>query len=140
MWEARLFGRASLTRNHALMRRNWLTVMLFVIALVAQTFAPTMNRVSAMPGLTSASEGFCLTDGRAVDVQKQAPGKAGHHRDFCPLCQFHCDGVAPLAARAGFDAATSRAVIAQPWRADARRLPVPDFDFARQARAPPAIS
>lgn len=129
------------------MRRHWATVLLFVLALVVQTLAPATGAVAvgkavgmAAPGLSAAAPGICLTAGQTAGDQKQAPGKASHHRDLCPLCQSSCDGAAPLAGRIAFCWAAPVAPVTLAWSVGARGPPVPDFDYARQPRAPPAIS
>lgn len=128
------------------MRRHWLTALLFVLAMVAQTIAPATSHVALAKGaagrsiVVMASGAFCLTAGGAATDENRAPGKSGHHHDQCPLCQSLCDGAAPPDFRAAFNASAPGAPMALPWRAAQRALPAPDFNFARQARAPPSFS
>ncbi len=121
------------------MRRNWLTVFIFVLALAVQAMAPAAVNAAVAKGASATGPWIelCLS-GADGGSQKQAPGHS--HRDSCPLCQISCDGFAPPALRHIVldEAPVPTARFA--WIVADRVLPVPDPDFARQARAPPAIS
>ncbi|WP_292528539.1 DUF2946 family protein [Methylocystis sp.] len=121
------------------MRRNWLTVLLFALALAVQAFAPAAAHVATRMGAGDFLSEFCVTDVASSD-QSQAPDHAKGHRDVCLFCQNHCDGVAPLAARVIFLGKAPVQWTALDWTVADRALPTPPLDYSRQARAPPANS
>jgi hypothetical protein len=121
------------------MRRNWLSVLLFALALTVQAFAPGAAHVASRMGAGDAVKEFCLTDFASGD-QSQAPGQAKGQRDACLFCQNHCDGVAPLAARTIHIGKAPVQWTALDWTVADRALPTSPQDFSRQARAPPANS
>ncbi|MBG0796606.1 hypothetical protein IYX23_02690 [Methylocystis sp. L43] len=121
------------------MRRNWLTVLLFALALTVQAFAPAAAQVASRLGAGDAVSEFCFTDVASSD-QSQAPAHAKGHRDVCLFCQNHCDGVAPLAARVIHLGKAPVQWTALDWTVADCALPTRLQDFSRQARAPPANS
>jgi hypothetical protein len=121
------------------MRRNWLTVLLFALALTVQAFAPAAAQVASRLGVGGAVSEFCFNDIASSD-QSQAPAPAKGHREACLFCQNHCDGVAPLAARAIHLGKAPVQWTALDWTVADRALPTPPQDYSRQARAPPANS
>jgi hypothetical protein len=121
------------------MRRNWLTVLLFALALTVQAFAPVAAGVASRIGAGDALKEFCFTDVASGD-QTQAPGHAKRPRDACLFCQNHCDGVAPLAARTIHFGKAPVQWTALDWTVADRALPTSPQDYSRQARAPPANS
>jgi hypothetical protein len=121
------------------MRRNWLKVLLFALALTVQAFAPAAAQVATRMGAGDAVSEFCFTEIGSGD-QTQAPGQAKSHRDVCLFCQNHCDGVAPLAARVILLGKAPVQWTALDWTVADRALPTPPLDYSRQARAPPANS
>ncbi|MFO1101913.1 MAG: hypothetical protein U1E20_03290 [Methylocystis sp.] len=121
------------------MRRNWLTVLLFALALTVQAFAPAAAHVASRMGAGDAVKEFCFTDVASGD-QSQAPGHVKGQRDACLFCQNHCDGVAPLAARTIHIGKAPVQWTALDWTVADRALPTSPQDYSRQARAPPANS
>lgn len=126
------------------MRRNWLTILLFALAMAIQLVAPVLVNVALAGGASSpgaaADGGLCLRSFDASDRSLPAPDHLKGHRDACLLCQIHCDGAVPWGARA---ASFGRAPVywtALPWTAADRALPTPASDYSRQARAPPFFS
>lgn len=121
------------------MRRNWLTVLLFALALSVQAFAPAAAHVASRMGAGDAVNEFCFTD-IASSGQSQDPAHLKSHRDACLFCQSYCDGVAPLAARTIHFGKAPVQWTALDWTVADRALPTHPQDFSRQARAPPANS
>lgn len=123
------------------MRRNWLTVLLFALALVVQTIAPAAaNVVMAKAGGSIAAAELCASAGGDASDRQQGPGRLHHHRDACPLCQAYCDGVAPLVSRPLAAGQPPALWTALSWTTVNRAPPPPAADHARQARAPPSYS
>lgn len=124
------------------MRRNWLTTLLFALALVVQTMAPAAANVASAAGLGTsiASDELCFKVAGSTDQSQQSPGQSKGHRDVCLLCQSYCDGVAPLGARVIHLGKAPVQWTALFWTVADRALPTPQHDYSRQARAPPAIS
>jgi len=59
------------------MRRNWLTVLLFALALTVQAFAPAAAQVASRLGAATPSANFALpTSPRATDRRRQATQRA----------------------------------------------------------------
>ncbi|MGJ0504250.1 MAG: DUF2946 family protein [Methylocystis sp.] len=121
------------------MRRNWLTVLLFALALTVQAFAPAAARVASQLGAGDAVSEFCLNDVASSD-QSQAPAHLKGHRDACLFCQSYCDGAAPLATRVIHLGKAPVQWTALDWTVADRALPTHPQDYSRQARAPPANS
>ena len=127
------------------MRRNWLTILLFALALAIQVVAPVAMNVALAAGAGSvatavADGGLCLKDAGAADRSQSPLDHLRAHHDACLLCQLHCDGGATLDARA---TSIGRAPVywtALPWTAADRALPVPAAERSHQARAPPVFS
>lgn len=118
------------------MRRNWLTILLFALALAIQAFAPAAAHVATQAGATSVVEEICLKDAGSTQPM-QTPGHLKVH-GLCLFCQSYCDGVAPLAARAVHIGAAPVQWTALSW-ATASRAPLTFYrDYSRQARAPPS--
>lgn len=124
------------------MRRNWLTVLLFALAMAVQAFAPVAGNVAIAKNLRGAGESIelCLKAAVSAGDQQQAPGQLHSHRDACALCQAYCDGVAPLAARLAPLGMAPVQWTALHWSVADRALPTPHHDYSRQARAPPSHS
>lgn len=124
------------------MRRKWLTVLFFALALAIQALAPIATNVAYAGGGGSASTAFelCLNGGGFADDQTQTPGQANRRHENCPLCQTFCDGAAPLAGRSVFlriVPPTSRALSST----EVDRFPLKrPFEHSHQARAPPLHS
>lgn len=124
------------------MPRNWLTSILFALALAVQALMPVASGVASARGVDlNASSATCLNGGEAGHKQ-DGPGhvhRGGHHD--CVLCQAFCDGVAPVAAR---PSALSGVAFVQwteiRWADSDRVLPARWRDFSRQARGPPSFS
>lgn len=122
------------------MRRNWLTVLLFALALAVQAIAPAAANVAmAKAGASRAAVELCASAADAGDRQ-QAPSRLHHHRDACPLCQAYCDGVAPLVSRSLATGLPPVLWTAQFWTTANRTLPTPHSEYSWQARAPPSYS
>lgn len=121
------------------MRRNWLTILLFALALAVQALAPAAAHV-ASAGITAsaASDETCFTNVGSTD-RTQAPGHLKGHRDACLFCQSYCDGAAPLGARVIHLGKAPVQWTALFWTVADRALPTPQYDYSRQARGPPAI-
>lgn len=130
------------------MRRNWLTVLIFALALAIQVVAPVAVNVALAAGTNAAavskpslvSTELCVKEIGSNDTSQQAPGRLKGHRGDCVLCQAACDGVAQLGARA---IQLGRAPVRWtplPWTVADRALPLPVRDYSRQARAPPTLS
>lgn len=124
------------------MRRNWIGVLVFALALTVQVLAPGLVNVGMAQAANDAERtlSLCLNaGGESADRSQQLPGDHNQHRDGCPLCQFCCGGIAPIEARPN---QVGRAPVQ--WTALARTvadrvLPAPPHDHSRQARAPPAL-
>lgn len=117
------------------MRRNWLTILLFTLALAVQAFAPAAAHVVTRAGATNVVEEICLKDAGPIQPM-QTPGHLKGH-GLCLFCQYYCDGVAPLAARGVHIGAAPVQWTALAW-ATANGAPLAfSRDYSRQARAPP---
>ncbi|MGD9543510.1 MAG: DUF2946 family protein [Methylocystis sp.] len=121
------------------MRRNWLTVLLFALALTVQALAPAAAHVAPRLGAGDVIKAFCLNDVAASD-DDQGPARVKSHRDACLFCQTYCNGVAPLAARVIHLGKAPVQWTALDWTVADRALPTHPQDYSRQARAPPANS
>jgi hypothetical protein len=98
--------------------------------------------VAPIAGNVAAAQTGATNCVAAADAgsHKPAPGHIHRHRDSCLLCQFFCDGVAPVEVRP-----VSLAVAPVHWRPLAwtttvRELSRAPRDFSHQARAPPRFS
>ena len=125
------------------MRRNWIGVLVFALALTIQVWAPVVASVAMAQTATDAERrlSLCLNaGGDNADRSQQLPGHHNQHRDACPLCQFCCGGIAPIEARPNQVGRAPVQWIALAWTVADRVLPTPAHDHSRQARAPPALS
>lgn len=122
------------------MRRDWLNVLLFALALAIQAFSPAAANVAVAKGAgdSRASIELCLKV--AAGDQQQIPGQTHQlHRDACLFCQAACDGVAPFAARLVSHGMAPVQWTALVWMVADRALPTAHHDYSRQARAPPTF-
>lgn len=122
------------------MRRNWVSGLLFALALAFQAAAPVAATVAMERG-SSPSVEICLkAAGKAAASDNQLPGPHDSKRDICALCEFCCSGVAPLEARPNPVGLAPVQWTALAWTVADRALPALRHDHARQARAPPFVS
>jgi len=119
------------------MRRNWLTTLLFALALAVQAIAPAVAHVASQTGASSAIKEVCFKSAAPIEPA-QTPGHLKSRHDLCLFCQSYCDGVAPLAARAIHFVAAPVCWTALAWTEADRSLASLSRDYSRQARAPPA--
>jgi hypothetical protein len=117
------------------MSRNWLTAVLFALALAVQAIAPIAGNLAAAQAGVSTN---CLAADGAD--HKSAPGHVHRHRDSCLLCQAFCDGVAPVEAHPVHLVFASFDWRPLAWTMADSTLKGPQRDFCRQARAPPSFS
>jgi hypothetical protein len=117
------------------MSRNWLTAILFALALAVQAIAPIAGNVASAQAGVSAN---CLAADGAD--HKSTPGHVHRHRDSCLLCQTFCDGVAPVETRQASLVFASFDWRPFAWTMADRTLQGPQRDYSRQARAPPSFS
>lgn len=122
------------------MPRMWLTKMLFALALAVQVIAPLASSfAAAREGDADNSIGICLKAARGSQAGHQTPGNPHGGRD-CPICQFFCDGVAPVAMRpVSIDAAPAQWIEFR-WTSVDRVLPAWARDESNRARGPPSFS
>jgi hypothetical protein len=124
------------------MRRKIYCVLLFVLALAIQAFAPAAASIAlaTSSGETRASLQICLQSGGSAGSD-ELPGPGQAHRDSCLLCQTGCGGATPLEAGlnpVGLAPVQWNALL--PWMVADRALPALRPHSSHQARAPPAIS
>lgn len=119
------------------MRRNWLTTLLFALALAVQAFAPAAAHVATQAGATNVIEEICFKDAGPTDPI-QTPGHFKNRHGLCLFCQYYGDGVAPLAARAFHISAAPVQWTALAWVTANIVPPALYRDYSRQARGPPA--
>jgi hypothetical protein len=125
------------------MRLGWFSVWLFALALMFQAAAPTAARVAIAQGGGAGqwASVLCLNADSSSETDKQkTPGKHDQRRDSCSLCQIGCDASAALAFHPGEIGKAHVHRTQMSWTVADRVLPAQRRDFARQARAPPAIS
>jgi hypothetical protein len=125
------------------MRRNWISVLLFALALAIQALAPTAANVAIAQGSaeTRQSLALCSQIGDVpADDFGRLPGHGNHHSGACLLCQICCDGVAPFEARPSQVCRVPVQWTALAWMAMHSAMPAPRVEHSRQARAPPAFS
>lgn len=125
------------------MRRNWLSVFVFVLALTIQVIAPAGANVAMAraSGEAQQSVSICLSiGGDPADNSQQFPGHNDRHHSSCLLCQVCCGGIAPIEARPHQVGKAPVQWIVLAWTVADRVLPAPRHKHSHQARAPPAFS
>jgi hypothetical protein len=126
------------------MRRHWLSVLIFALALAVSALAPAgvhfANSRGAGGGYPAGE--ICLAHAGVGPHRHhhQPSDHSGRHHDSCPLCQAFGDGVAPVAMRPAHLASPSLLWARLVFAESDRVLPAAPRDYARQARAPPAFS
>jgi len=123
------------------MRRHWVSVLLFALALAVSAFAPAGANVALAlgGGEIRASGEFCLGHGDG-DQPRQPSGHGERRHDSCPLCQVCCDNVAPVATKPVQLGMAPVQWAKFAWTEADRALPSPRGEYSHRARAPPSFS
>ncbi len=120
------------------MRRTRLQILLFALALTFQVLAPIAGNLAVAGTIDLGGVSLKLCQSDKADSSK-VPLSHGQHQS-CALCQIYCDGVSPVATDVIVIQTQSALWRVAYWRLLDRILPSTAFDYARQARAPPAFS
>jgi hypothetical protein len=122
------------------MRRSWLAVMLFSLALLVQAFAPAAARIAMARMPTAGAFSLCLQSPGQIGGIPQSPAQRDHQRGACLFCQICCSGISPEARLSSVGKAPVRWTTTFSRTVADRVLPALGQEYSHEARAPPAFS